>query len=38
MTVDIFDPKWNAWDWVEKDLEDVRRAFNVSPPGHKLSS
>jgi ubiquinone biosynthesis protein Coq4 len=38
MTVDIFDPKWNAWDWVEKDLEDVRRAFNVSPPEHKLSS
>ena len=38
MTVDIFDPKWTAWDWVEKDLEDVRRAFNVSPPGHKLSS
>jgi hypothetical protein len=38
MTIDIFDPKWNAWDWVEKDLEDVRRAFNVSPPGHKLSS
>ena len=33
MTVDIFDPEWNVWDWVEKDLEDVRRAFNVSPPG-----
>jgi integrase/recombinase XerD len=22
MTVDIFDPKWNVWDWVERDLED----------------
>lgn len=33
MTVDIFDPKWNVWDWVEKDLEEVRRTFNVSPPG-----
>jgi ubiquinone biosynthesis protein Coq4 len=33
MTVDIFAPDWNFWDWAEKDLEDVRRAFNVSPPG-----
>ena len=33
MTVDIFDPKWNVWDWVDKDLDDVRRTFNVSPPG-----
>jgi hypothetical protein len=38
MTVDIFAPDWNVWDWVELDLEDVRRRFNVSPPGHKLSS
>ena len=28
--------KDDAWDWVERDLEDVRRAFNVSPPGHIL--
>ena len=33
MTVDIFDPKWNVWDWVEMDLEDVRQRFNVSPAG-----
>jgi len=33
MTVDIFDPKWTVWDWVEQDLEEVRRAFNVSPAG-----
>ena len=38
MTVDIFAPDWNVWDWVDKDLEEVRRAFNVSPPGHNLSS
>jgi ubiquinone biosynthesis protein Coq4 len=33
MTVDIFDPEWNVWDWVEKDLEEVRQRFNVSPAG-----
>jgi ubiquinone biosynthesis protein Coq4 len=37
MTVDIFDPAWNVWDWVEKDLEDVRRTFNVSPPGNQAT-
>ena len=25
MTVDIFAPDWNVWDWVELDLEEVRR-------------
>ncbi len=33
MTVDIFAPDWNVWDWVEKDLEEVRRIFNVAPAG-----
>jgi hypothetical protein len=33
MTVDIFDPGWNVWDWVDKDLEEIRRIFNVSPAG-----
>ena len=33
MTVDIFDPKWNVWDWVEKDLEELRRDWNVTPAG-----
>jgi len=32
-TVDIFAPDWNVWDWVELDLEEVRRRFNVSPAG-----
>ncbi|MBI2716169.1 MAG: hypothetical protein HYX37_17190 [Rhizobiales bacterium] len=35
MTVDIFDPKWNVWDWVEKDLEDLRREWNVTPAGRR---
>jgi hypothetical protein len=33
MTVDIFDPKWNVWDWIERDLEELRRAWNVTPAG-----
>jgi hypothetical protein len=33
-TVDIFAPDWTVWDWVELDLEEVRRRFNVSPAGH----
>lgn len=33
MTVDIFRPGWNVWDWVEHDLEELRRTWNVSPPG-----
>ena len=33
MTIDLFDPKWSAWDWVEHDLEQLRRAWNVAPPG-----
>jgi hypothetical protein len=33
MTTDLFDPKWNVWDWVERDLEDLRREWNVTPPG-----
>ncbi len=31
MTVDIFDPKWSVWDWVEHDLEELRRLWNVTP-------
>lgn len=33
MTVDIFKPGWDAWAWVERDLEDLRREWNVTPPG-----
>lgn len=33
MTVDLFAPGWNAWDWVERDLEELRRDWNVTPPG-----
>ncbi len=33
MTEDIFDPNWNLWDWVEHDLEELRRQWNVTPPG-----
>jgi ubiquinone biosynthesis protein Coq4 len=33
MTIDIFAPDWNVWDWVERDLQDLRRAWNVVPPG-----
>jgi hypothetical protein len=33
MTQDIFAPGWNFWDWAERDLEELRRAWNVSPPG-----
>ena len=33
MTVDIFSPDWKVWDWVEHDLEELRREFNVSPAG-----
>ena len=36
MTVDTFAPDWNVWDWVERDLDDVRRTFNVSPPGNTV--
>ena len=35
MTVDIFDPKWTVWDWVEHDLDEVRRQWNVTPAGHR---
>ena len=35
MTVDIFDPKWSAWDWIERDLEELRRDWNVTPPGRE---
>lgn len=35
MTVDIFDPNWSAWDWIERDLEELRRDWNVAPPGRE---
>jgi hypothetical protein len=31
MTVDLFAPEWDVWQWVERDLDDLRRTFNVSP-------
>lgn len=33
MTIDIFKPGWNFWNWVEHDLEALRHAWNVTPPG-----
>jgi ubiquinone biosynthesis protein Coq4 len=33
INIDIFDPGWQVWHWVEHDLEDLRRTFNVSPAG-----
>jgi hypothetical protein len=33
MTVDLFAPGWNAWDWIERDLEELRHDWNVTPPG-----
>ena len=35
MTVDIFDPTWSVWDWVEHDLDALRRQWNVTPPGNQ---
>jgi len=37
MTVDLFAPGWDFWQWIEHDLEALRREFNVSPPGHSPS-
>ena len=34
MTVDLFDPGWDVWQWVEHDLDELRRTWNVTPPGH----
>lgn len=33
MTVDLFAPDWNVWDWVEQDLAELRRRYNVAPAG-----
>ena len=33
MTVDIFKPGWDLWEWVEYDLEELRREWNVTPAG-----
>jgi hypothetical protein len=30
MAVDLFAPDWDVWQWVEHDLDDLRRRFNVS--------
>lgn len=35
MTTDLFDPKWNVWDWVEHDLDELRRRWNVTPAGNR---
>ena len=35
MTVDIFDPTWSVWDWVEHDLDSLLRQWNVTPPGNR---
>ena len=33
MTIDLFAPDWSAWDWIEHDLEELRRDWKVAPPG-----
>jgi len=33
MTFNIFTPGWNVWEWVERDLNDLRREWNVAPAG-----
>jgi hypothetical protein len=33
MTFDIFTPGWQIWDCAERDLEELRRDWNVTPPG-----
>ena len=33
MTVDLFAPAWSVWDWVERDIDALRRDWNVTPPG-----
>lgn len=33
MTIDLFDPAWSVWDWVERDIDALRRDWNVTPPG-----
>jgi ubiquinone biosynthesis protein Coq4 len=33
MTIDLFAPGWDFWQWVEHDLEALRRDWNVTPPG-----
>jgi len=35
MTADLFDPKWNVWDWVAHDLDELRRRWTVTPPGNR---
>lgn len=35
MTTDLFDPKWSVWDWVEHDLDELRRRWNVTPAGNR---
>ena len=37
MTIDLFDPGWDVWQWVEHDLEALRRDWNVTPPGRSGS-
>lgn len=33
MTTDLFDPHWSVWDWVDHDLDALRRRWNVTPAG-----
>jgi len=29
----LADNTFGVWDWVERDLQELRRAWNVAPPG-----
>jgi hypothetical protein len=33
MTVDLFAPGWDFWQWIERDLDELRHDWNVTPPG-----
>jgi len=33
MTIDLFAPGWTVWGWVERDVEELRREWNVTPAG-----
>lgn len=33
MKIDLFDPGWSVWDWAERDIDELRSAWNVTPPG-----
>ncbi len=35
IATDIFADGWQIWDWIERDLEELRAALSVTPAGHR---